>query len=436
MKLNKGRALMRPIAAAAGIALAAGLSACGGGGGTGGVDASKAALQLQGVAVDGYLHGATVFLDLDRDGLLDEGEPQTQTNERGAYVLEIPAQAGDVAGLPIVVLGGVDTDTGNAFEGRLVARAEVAATGQVVTPMTTLADALVNAGHAADVAEAKAMIAAALGLDEADLSRDPVALLASRPGVYTTQVALQRAVDLLVQAQAASDGGAADHHTHRAAVRALADAVAKQVGIDVTAPMASRSGSRWHRDRAPVSVAALAARVERPGAQAAAQLAGAVEVGVGRAASERDDTAMRVTLQAVDDVRKRMKALRKYETDDVWTAARLADGKPGGAPAGAVERLVVDHDDDAVAELKSGQGQSLPPVTAVQPANTKGRLLASNCFQCHGTGGVGGFERIRGGEAAELVEYLSQPARSDIMAAHAQGYTRQQLADIVAYLRQ
>ena len=37
-----------------------------------------------------------------------------------------------------------------------------------------------------------------------------------------------------------------------------------------------------------------------------------------------------------------------------------------------------------------------------------GRLLASNCFQCHGTGGYGGFDRIRGGEADEVLEYLTK----------------------------
>ena len=65
-----------------------------------------------------------------------------------------------------------------------------------------------------------------------------------------------------------------------------------------------------------------------------------------------------------------------------------------------------------------------------------GRLLASNCFQCHGTGGVGGFDRIRGSDAAEVRDYLRKSASSDIMAAHAQGYTSAQLDAIIAYLKQ
>lgn len=73
-----------------------------------------------------------------------------------------------------------------------------------------------------------------------------------------------------------------------------------------------------------------------------------------------------------------------------------------------------------------------------QPTNTAGRLLASNCFQCHGTGGQGGFESIRG-ETDEVLGYrnlASRPARSDIMAAHAQGYTDAQITAVIRYLQQ
>ncbi len=77
-----------------------------------------------------------------------------------------------------------------------------------------------------------------------------------------------------------------------------------------------------------------------------------------------------------------------------------------------------------------------PAPAAVLPVSVEGRLLASNCFQCHGTGGTGGFESIRGSEAKEVLEYLTQTANRDIMAAHAQGYTRAQLLQIIAYLQQ
>ena len=89
------------------------------------------------------------------------------------------------------------------------------------------------------------------------------------------------------------------------------------------------------------------------------------------------------------------------------------------------------EDDLSVALQKSSSSR-----TMVQPPNTEGRLLASNCFQCHGTLGRGGFDSIRGGEAEEIDEFLTKAANKDIMAAHAQGYTPAQIQKIVAYLQQ
>ncbi|WP_157572040.1 c-type cytochrome [Hydrogenophaga taeniospiralis] len=91
-----------------------------------------------------------------------------------------------------------------------------------------------------------------------------------------------------------------------------------------------------------------------------------------------------------------------------------------------------------VADLASPQGLSKDSSGGriVQPKNTEGRLLASNCFQCHGTMGSGGFENIRGGEAEEVLEYMTKTASRDIMAAHAQGYTTAQLQKIITYLQQ
>jgi len=99
--------------------------------------------------------------------------------------------------------------------------------------------------------------------------------------------------------------------------------------------------------------------------------------------------------------------------------------------------------DSAVADLTTA-GKSRPSSTATttatttvaQPASTEGRLLASNCFQCHGTLGLGGFDKIRGSDASEVLEFMTKTASRDIMAAHAQGYTPEQLKKIIAYLQQ
>lgn len=61
-----------------------------------------------------------------------------------------------------------------------------------------------------------------------------------------------------------------------------------------------------------------------------------------------------------------------------------------------------------------------------------GRLLASNCFQCHGTNGKGpGFDSLAGKSSNEifgdLKEFQSGKEGNGIMAKHAMGYTDAQL---------
>ena len=86
-------------------------------------------------------------------------------------------------------------------------------------------------------------------------------------------------------------------------------------------------------------------------------------------------------------------------------------------------------------DTSSGSSSS-GSTTPIVVSSTSGRLLASNCFQCHGTEGTGGFDNIRGESAAELKEFLSEPANGNIMAAHLQGYTTAQIDAIAAYLNQ
>ena len=61
-----------------------------------------------------------------------------------------------------------------------------------------------------------------------------------------------------------------------------------------------------------------------------------------------------------------------------------------------------------------------------------GRLLASNCFQCHGTNGNGpGFDTLAGKSASEIYQELkafqSGQEGNGIMARHAMAYTDAQM---------
>ena len=78
--------------------------------------------------------------------------------------------------------------------------------------------------------------------------------------------------------------------------------------------------------------------------------------------------------------------------------------------------------------------------TSTAPLPPTGRLLASNCFQCHGTNGnprVAGFDRLAGKSANDIFEKLkefqSENDPNNIMKVHAQGYTDAQLRSIAAY---
>lgn len=77
--------------------------------------------------------------------------------------------------------------------------------------------------------------------------------------------------------------------------------------------------------------------------------------------------------------------------------------------------------------------------TTAQTAPPAGRLLASNCFQCHGTNGKGpGFDTLAGKSTSEiyndLKEFQSGKEGNGIMAKHAMGYTDAQLLSLSSWL--
>lgn len=87
--------------------------------------------------------------------------------------------------------------------------------------------------------------------------------------------------------------------------------------------------------------------------------------------------------------------------------------------------------------LATTAGLSSPATSSAAPP--AGRLLASQCAQCHGTNGNGlGFDELAGESAAELYdELLEMKYRSrieGIMDRQARGYTDAQLRLIADHL--
>ena len=105
------------------------------GGGSSGSDDSGSAT-IDGFAVKGPLSGATVFLDLNDNGVLDAGEPNTTSGSNGGYTLSVTGS--DVGSAPIVVITNsntVDTSSGEVADGLIL---KAPRGSSIVSPLTTM----------------------------------------------------------------------------------------------------------------------------------------------------------------------------------------------------------------------------------------------------------------------------------------------------------
>jgi VCBS repeat-containing protein len=142
---------------------------------------------IEGIVADGYVAGATVFIDVNRNGQLDGGEPFTFTNGSGQFSLNTSLTG------PLLAFGGTNIDTGLA--NNLVLAAPEGAT--VINPLTTLVHALVS--DEVNAAQAEAQVKAALGLSlSLDLTR--LDLIAAAGSTSTDPEAVQ-AQQAALQAQ-------------------------------------------------------------------------------------------------------------------------------------------------------------------------------------------------------------------------------------------
>ena len=90
-----------------------------GGGGSDSDDTGGTSVSTSGSVVDGYVMNATVFRDLNGNGVLDVGEPNTTTDANGDFDLDEGDSVDTSA--TIIAYGGTDISTGKAFTGQLTA---------------------------------------------------------------------------------------------------------------------------------------------------------------------------------------------------------------------------------------------------------------------------------------------------------------------------
>jgi len=158
-----------------------GLVGCGGG--SDDVAPTPTLSTVSGVAIDGYIKQATVTLN----GVT------TQTNDTGLWSMAYSGNNSDV----ITVRGGIDTSTNKPFEGTLKAEIDGDGVDIVVTPLSTLVSSLVQNGATKE--EASAKIATQLGISEATLTSDPIALLATGSSEQKLEAAQAMKSILIVQ---------------------------------------------------------------------------------------------------------------------------------------------------------------------------------------------------------------------------------------------
>jgi hypothetical protein len=182
--------------------------------------------------IDGYISGATVFLDTNKNGVKDTNEPSTITDSSGKFNLDIPFETFDTnkngeidpSEGNLVATGGIDTATGLPLETPVTAPPD----SSVVTLLTSLIADLTDKGIAPE--SAQSLVKAALGLPaEVDLtSLDPIeATNNNQPGGVQVLAAMVKVQNFITQTAALIDGAssAASYDLVKAVVSSITNQI-------------------------------------------------------------------------------------------------------------------------------------------------------------------------------------------------------------------
>ncbi|NJK68488.1 MAG: hypothetical protein HC941_19925, partial [Microcoleus sp. SU_5_3] len=164
-----------------------------------------------GLVIDGYIAGATLFFDANKNGVLDSNEPSTITGQNGEYELNIPFETFDTnqngeieqSEGNIVAFGGIDTATGLPLETPVSAPPDAS----VVTLLTSLIVDVADRGISVDRAES--LVKTAFGIPSSvDLtSLDPIeAVNNGRSGGVEVLTAMTKVQNFITQAASLIDG--------------------------------------------------------------------------------------------------------------------------------------------------------------------------------------------------------------------------------------
>jgi len=127
---------------------------------------------ITGYAIDGAIKGARVYLDANNNNAYDEGELKTITDATGRYEFKFKTDV--IYDISIVVDGGIDTVTGENFEGVLQKRYQKGDNLEnlMVTPSSTLVDTFVKKEEMT-LKDARVKVAKFLEIEEEDIIKNP-----------------------------------------------------------------------------------------------------------------------------------------------------------------------------------------------------------------------------------------------------------------------
>ena len=175
-------------------------------------------LSKYGAVIDGYISGATLFLDANKNGVLDAGEPSTTTDSNGEYDLDIPFetfdknQNGEIDSSEgnIVAFGGTDTATGLPLETPVT----VPADASVVTLLTNLVADLIDKGIAPEIAQSLVKSSLSIPADVNLTSFDPIdATNNKQPGGVQVLAEMVKVQNFITQTSALIDGASSAANT-------------------------------------------------------------------------------------------------------------------------------------------------------------------------------------------------------------------------------
>lgn len=118
------------------------LFGCGGGGGSSGIPNNLSPVTIYGSVQDGYISGASVFIDTNANYILDASEIAATTNERGEFNL-IYTNGVVPTGL-LVSIGGTDLDTNIKDDNLIYVKKNISTSNNTISPLTSVAAYLNN----------------------------------------------------------------------------------------------------------------------------------------------------------------------------------------------------------------------------------------------------------------------------------------------------